>query len=178
MTSTTPLGSFASAVLGALSVVVVVVVLAFAGVFDRDDEPARPAAAPASEASGERTARSAPDVAGVYERARRAVVDVQARTSQGRATGSGFVIGERGDIVTNQHVVDEARTVRIRFAGQDAPVTGRVRGTDPATDLAVVRVDPDRVRGGLRPLELATAATCASASPPSRSAARSASTAR
>jgi putative serine protease PepD len=79
---------------------------------------------------------------------------VQARTGGGRATGSGFVINDRGDIVTNQHVVDEARTVRIRFAGQDGPVTGRVRGTDPSTDLAVVRVDPADVRGGLRPLQL------------------------
>ena len=150
MTSTSPLSHFASAVLGALSVVVVVVILAFAGVFDRDDEPAaQPAASAAPEAP------AAPlDAAAVFEDARRSVVEVQAGSGGGRATGSGFVVDERGDIVTNQHVVDDARTVRVRFDGQDRPVTGRVLGTDPSTDLAVLRVDPQDVRGGLDVLEL------------------------
>ena len=152
MTSTSRLGSFASAALGALGTAAVVVVLAFVGVFDRDDA-ARPAGA-ADRSAQPAAATGAPAVADVFERSRRAVVEVQARTGRGRAGGSGFVIDRRGDIVTNQHVVDEARTVRVRFADQDAPVRARVLGRDPSTDLAVLRVDPDAVRGGLRSLEL------------------------
>lgn len=54
--------------------------------------------------------------------------------------GSGFVISPDGLIVTNHHVVDDARTVRISmpdgFSGE-----GRVLGRDPDTDLALVRAD-------------------------------------
>jgi putative serine protease PepD len=93
-------------------------------------------------------------VAAIYERARPGVVDVQVRTGGGTATGSGFVVDDDGTIVTNEHVVDQARTARIRFAGQDEPVTARVLGADASSDLAVLRVDPDDVKGDLRPLPL------------------------
>jgi putative serine protease PepD len=174
MTSTRSLGSFASAVLGGLSVAVVVVVLALAGVFDGDGDGAgaggaattRPAAA-SGVAAGELPA-AANGVADVYERTRRGVVEVQAAAPRipipggggprGRSTGSGFVINDSGDIVTNEHVVDRARTVRVRFAGQDEPVSGRVLGTDPSTDLALVRVDPKDVEGGLEPVQLGDSA--------------------
>ena len=56
------------------------------------------------------------------------------------ALGSGFVIDERGDIVTNDHVVEGATKIRVSFAG-DASYPADVVGTDPSSDLAVIRVN-------------------------------------
>jgi len=54
--------------------------------------------------------------------------------------GSGFVISPDGLIVTNNHVVEEARLVRITTP--DGFVTeGRVLGRDPDTDIALIRAD-------------------------------------
>jgi S1-C subfamily serine protease len=72
---------------------------------------------------------------------------------RGVATGSGFVLDRRGDILTNAHVVNGARTVSVRFGGSGSEVAARVVGTDNSNDLAVLRVDPNRVK--LHPLALA-----------------------
>jgi serine protease DegQ len=57
----------------------------------------------------------------------------------GQGLGSGIVYKADGVIVTNQHVVGDAKQVAIGFAdGQRVP--GQVLATDPVTDLAVVRV--------------------------------------
>ncbi|HEV2787245.1 MAG TPA: trypsin-like peptidase domain-containing protein [Solirubrobacteraceae bacterium] len=69
----------------------------------------------------------------------------------GRATGSGFVIGKGGSIVTNAHVVEGAGTVTVRF-GDRKTARARVAGRDPSTDIALLLVDPDGLK--LRPLEL------------------------
>jgi serine protease Do len=56
-------------------------------------------------------------------------------------TGSGFVIdANRGYIVTNNHVVNDATDLVVRF-GSGRQVPGRIVGTDPKTDLAVIRVE-------------------------------------
>ena len=58
-----------------------------------------------------------------------------------QGTGSGFIISSNGTIVTNTHVVGTSQEVRITF--QDGrSVQGRVQGTDPLTDIAVVQLDP------------------------------------
>ena len=57
-----------------------------------------------------------------------------------RAQGSGFVYDSKGDIVTNQHVVDGATSVKVRF-WDGSTYSAKVVGTDPSTDLAVIRVD-------------------------------------
>jgi putative serine protease PepD len=66
------------------------------------------------------------------------------------ATGSGFVIDEEGHIVTNQHVVGRSETVTVRFANGDE-AEARVVGTDPSTDVALLKLEGDR---DLTPLEL------------------------
>ncbi len=58
------------------------------------------------------------------------------------AMGSGFVIDKEGRIVTNYHVVDGAEEVTVTFH-DGKEVTGKVIGKDPATDLALVKVDTD-----------------------------------
>ena len=74
-----------------------------------------------------------------------------APAQQGESTGSGFVIGKAGSIVTNAHVVEGASSVRVRF-GDGKTARARVAGRDPSTDLALLLVDPDGL--DLEPLEL------------------------
>ena len=57
--------------------------------------------------------------------------------------GSGFVWDNQGYVVTNNHVVDGAQKVTVTFAdGTTVPAT--VIGTDPESDLAVIKVDPSK----------------------------------
>ncbi len=55
-------------------------------------------------------------------------------------TGSGFVMDKDGHIVTNNHVVADAEEVQVTFA-DGTSVWARVIGTDPDSDLAVLKVD-------------------------------------
>jgi serine protease Do len=55
------------------------------------------------------------------------------------ALGSGFVVGADGLIVTNNHVVSGARTVRVRLS-DSREFPAQIVGTDPATDIALLRV--------------------------------------
>jgi S1-C subfamily serine protease len=66
--------------------------------------------------------------------------------------GSGFVIDRQGDIVTNDHVVQGATDVRVGFSG-GATYPAKIVGTDPSTDLAVIRVQASA--SALEPLALA-----------------------
>ncbi|MCA0906369.1 DegQ family serine endoprotease [Ruegeria marisrubri] len=54
--------------------------------------------------------------------------------------GSGFVLDEAGYIVTNHHVVDNASTVTVRLS-DDRTFEAEVVGTDPLTDIAVLKID-------------------------------------
>jgi len=93
---------------------------------------------------------------GVYETTVPSVVDIEVtqRVTSGttnpfgggsgdlfrQGEGSGFVWDEEGHIVTNYHVVEDAETVKVIFAdGRDTPA--EVIGTDPDTDLAVLKVN-------------------------------------
>jgi S1-C subfamily serine protease len=105
----------------------------------------------------------------IYERAASGVVRVNATnnstsfaprvvpsdqsptTPQSSALGSGFVIDKAGHIVTNYHVVEGANEVTVSFSNRDT-VKAEVVGTDPSTDLAVLRVDTSAV--ALTPLPL------------------------
>jgi serine protease Do len=63
--------------------------------------------------------------------------------------GSGFVISRDGLIVTNHHVVEGATNVTVRLNGRD--YQAKVQGIDPATDIALLKVDAGN---DLRYLEL------------------------
>jgi len=65
------------------------------------------------------------------------------------ALGSGFVIDKQGDIVTNNHVVQGASQIRVGFSS-GASYSASLVGTDPTTDIAIVRVDAPQ--SALRPL--------------------------
>jgi putative serine protease PepD len=149
---------------GALVTAVAAGALIAAGAFDDTDD----AAAPARTTPPARTARTAPSadartpppvsdavtVGQVYRRAIASVVLIRS----GGGEGSGFVIDAKGRIVTNAHVVGGSKRVRVQFGENTPTIPGRVVGRDRSSDLALVRVLPRRVRGGLRPLALADSA--------------------
>ncbi len=59
-------------------------------------------------------------------------------------TGSGILIDESGHIVTNNHVVDDVRRIIVTLAdGREFPA--RTIGVDPQTDIAVIKIDADRL---------------------------------
>jgi serine protease Do len=62
-----------------------------------------------------------------------------AMTPKQRGLGSGVVIDKRGYILTNNHVVEDADEVKVTFI-DGKTVDGKVVGTDPKSDLAVVKV--------------------------------------
>ena len=143
---------FLAALAGGVASGAVVVAVLFAtgaiGDDDPDRRPARavpaPAAAPAERSLSE-----------LYERARRGVVVVEGRQpgvswpqgppreGDGVATGSGFAIGN-GRVVTNHHVVAGAQELSVRVRGRR--VRARLEGSDPSTDLALVRLPPSEAR--------------------------------
>jgi putative serine protease PepD len=59
----------------------------------------------------------------------------------GTATGSGFVIDGEGHVLTNNHVIDGANKIEVKLGASETSYTGTVVGTDPATDLALLKVD-------------------------------------
>jgi S1-C subfamily serine protease len=115
-------------------------------------------ASPAAQRPGALTARQ------IYERDAPGVVLVRARSlqadassldlrerSDGVASAAGFVIDEKGRLLTNAHVVAGATDISVTFSG-DRTVPARVLGKDEETDLALLGVEPDGL--DLRPLAL------------------------
>jgi putative serine protease PepD len=137
-------------ILGAVSVAIVAAVLVATGTFDRDD-----AAAQQQQTSTSSSPAAPTNVADIYERVSPGVVYISATSERGQGSGSGFVVGTDGTIVTNDHVVQGAERVSVRFAANGDPVDAEVIGTDPSTDIALLDVEEREVEGGVRPLELA-----------------------
>jgi serine protease Do len=57
------------------------------------------------------------------------------------ALGSGVVVDKAGYILTNNHVVDKADRIQVKFMGDTTQYDAKVVGVDAATDLAVIRVE-------------------------------------
>jgi S1-C subfamily serine protease len=64
---------------------------------------------------------------------------VQITTTKG--LGSGVVLDDQGDIVTNAHVVDDATTFQVRLANSATPVPASLVGSYLPDDLAVIHLD-------------------------------------
>ncbi|MDQ3936281.1 MAG: trypsin-like peptidase domain-containing protein [Actinomycetota bacterium] len=163
-----PASHLVSGALGGLVAVVVGAILIATDVIDTGDdttvvrqgETARPAA------EGGEGGASGQTVNEIYRRTDAGVAFVQATGGSagespipglpeppggGRSTGSGFALDAQGFILTNAHVVEGADDVRVRFGDQDS-VKAKVEGSDPSTDLAVLKVDPKKVQ--LKPIPL------------------------
>jgi serine protease Do len=97
-------------------------------------------------------------VTALYEKAIPAVVEIQVTTQAStgnlgpfqfntpsqKGLGSGFFIDGNGDILTNNHVVQNASNVKVTF--QDGKtIDAKVIGTDPQNDLAIVQVNTGNI---------------------------------
>ena len=63
------------------------------------------------------------------------------RMQRPAATGSGVIVDRNGYILTNNHVVDGAETIKVRLHGDKTEYKAKLIGDDPATDLAVLKID-------------------------------------
>ncbi len=80
-------------------------------------------------------------VVGVVERAGPATVSLEIGGNRmGGGAGSGFVVTPDGYVMTNSHVVSGGKKIRVRTPAGEI-LDAQVMGDDPATDLAVVRID-------------------------------------
>lgn len=108
-------------------------------------EQAQPAASPGPTFKGT-------DVVGIAERVRPAIVNIQVAGSKGQGSGSGVIFDDKGLIMTNNHVVEGAQKMQVQTTdGKTLQAT--LVGTDPETDIAVVKVDS----GGLSAATLGSA---------------------
>jgi putative serine protease PepD len=80
----------------------------------------------------------------IYRNNFKGVVEITVTTASGfgdaEKEGSGWVYDANGDIVTNQHVVDGAESIKVTF-WNGKTYDAHVIGTDASTDLAVIKVD-------------------------------------
>ena len=71
------------------------------------------------------------------------------RPRETRGLGTGFVVDKNGIILTNNHVVEGAQAIQVKLS-DERELSAKVVGTDPPTDIAVVRIDAK----DLKPLPL------------------------
>ena len=80
----------------------------------------------------------------IFEKTEESVVQVNVRANDGTSKpgnmGSGFVYSDKGYIITNNHVVDDAGKVTVTFLDGES-YTAKIIGTDPDLDLAVLKVE-------------------------------------
>jgi putative serine protease PepD len=88
----------------------------------------------------------------VYDRSKNSVAFITSQITQagddpfgesqtGTATGSGFVVSDKGYIVTNAHVVDGASSVKVKV-GDGSTQSAQIVGKDDSTDIALLKIDP------------------------------------
>jgi S1-C subfamily serine protease len=157
-----------SGIAGGLVVLVLGGVLIIVGVIDTGTTKQivreTSVAVPSSNLDGESSNSSSntPTVEEIYKADGPGVVFIQAKVGQqsnspfgtgqsGTATGSGFVIDMKGNILTNAHVVEGASEIAVRF-GDGNLIPATLVGQDPSTDLALIRVNPKSAK--LHPLPL------------------------
>ncbi|MBC2875135.1 trypsin-like peptidase domain-containing protein [Streptomyces sp. TYQ1024] len=118
---------------------------------ERDGGPGHRVTLP--QAPADKADRDPGSIAGIAARALPGVVTLHVRGSGGQGTGTGFVLDNKGHILTNNHVVEPAGSggeIQVTFnGGQTAKAT--VIGRDSGYDLAVVKV---KGVSGLTPLPL------------------------
>jgi S1-C subfamily serine protease len=158
MTTKRPLSNILSGVLGGLIVLVVGAVLISTNVIDTGDTKTVVRQVTATQPTGDSKGSEGRSVRDIYSQEGRGVAYISAHgvtseagspfglPQEGDATGSGFVVDKAGYILTNAHVVEGADSVDVSFDENGNSVPADVKGVDRSSDLAVLKVDPSKVR--------------------------------
>jgi putative serine protease PepD len=124
---------------GLTGAVLTIGVLAVTGVLQRPEKQVVVREAARTAVTSFSTTGAAPDVARIAADVRPAIVRLEA-AGDDEGTGSGVLFRTDGHVLTNAHVVDDARQlVAVLASGQQVPA--HVVGTDDASDIAVVKLD-------------------------------------
>src|SRR5215210_5420531 len=149
MTTKRSLTHIVSGVLGGLIVLVIGAVLISTDVIDTGDTTTVVRQSSGTQPTADSTGSEGRSVRDIYKQEGRGVVFISAQgvtsnedspfglPQEGTATGSGFVVDEDGNIVTNAHVVDGADNVTVSFDEDGDAVEAEVKGVDTSTDVAV-----------------------------------------
>jgi S1-C subfamily serine protease len=153
MRSTVPLTQLAA--LAAAGIVGGVVALGAASLVDESEGSKTVTVAGTGPAAAQGVSRAL-GVNGIYRRSAPGVVQIASRSAARvgtdpafgapfqtpglRALGSGFVIDKDGHVVTNFHVIEGASDIEVGFSKGDT-VKATVVGSDPSTDLAVLKLE-------------------------------------
>ncbi|WP_137994343.1 S1C family serine protease [Streptomyces vilmorinianum] len=86
------------------------------------------------------SASSKGTVAGVAEAVSPSIVEISAATASGKSTGSGVIITGDGEIVTNNHVISGASSIKVQLSS-GRTYDAKVVGTDPDKDLALIKLE-------------------------------------
>ncbi|HTW65997.1 MAG TPA: Do family serine endopeptidase [Bryobacteraceae bacterium] len=78
--------------------------------------------------------------------------DLPQRAFKQEQSGTGFIVDKNGYIITNNHVIAKVDHIKVKLHGDDdTEYRARIIGTDPETDLAVIKIDP---KGPLTPVSI------------------------
>ena len=137
--------------LGVVALALVSAVSALAGaaigvIVTRDDAKAPTTGtlvtAPASD--GEAVSDSMTKIGRIAAAVAPSVVTITAKTNgqmgEGESVGTGVIINSNGELLTNAHVVEGAKTVQVRLMNETEPRRGTVLASDPMNDLALVKI--------------------------------------
>jgi len=77
----------------------------------------------------------------LFRRFFKGLPDMPQRPYKGGGTGSGFVVDKNGYILTNNHVVEKADHIKVKFPHDQTEYRAKLIGTDIETDVAVIKID-------------------------------------
>ncbi|CAB4368418.1 MAG: PDZ domain-containing protein [Actinobacteria bacterium] len=69
------------------------------------------------------------------------IVTIDSLTGTSESVGTGIIVTSDGEIITNNHVVEGATSVRVRLNGTTSPISAKVLATDSGNDLALIKLD-------------------------------------
>jgi S1-C subfamily serine protease len=88
----------------------------------------------------------------IYKADADGVAFIESKMAEGVASGSGVVLDDEGHVLTNNHVVEGGEQIQVSFESEGKMYPAEVVGTEPNSDLALLKVDAPA--SGLHPLKL------------------------